>query len=132
MPAEFPHRTVLSLRLQASACSRRSAAMVCRRARRCGTYSTPAVVRTSLLETRQKVRNLHKENPSCNLFIFEEGNPFKTIELRGQATLEPDPDGSFMARILRHYGHDPDTFPDDRSVERVVLTLTPSRVVASG
>ena len=86
---------------------------------------------TSLLETRQKVRNLRRD-PHATLLVFEDGNPFKTIELRCRATLEPDTGREFMGRILRHYGQDPETFPDDRTVERVRVTLTPAHVVAWG
>jgi PPOX class probable F420-dependent enzyme len=89
------------------------------------------VVRTSFLETRQKVRNL-KRDPKCSLFVFDPENMHKTIELRGQATLEPDPDRIFTYHIIRHYGMDPATFPDDPSVVRFVFTLDPSRVVTFG
>jgi PPOX class probable F420-dependent enzyme len=89
------------------------------------------VVRTSLLETRQKVRNLLRD-PKCSLFVFDPENLRKTIELRGLATLEPDPEREFTRHIIRHYGMDPDTFPDDPTVTRFVLTLQPSRAVTFG
>jgi PPOX class probable F420-dependent enzyme len=88
-------------------------------------------VMMSLLANRQKVRNLRR-NPKATLFAFDGNNQYKTIEIRGDAILQPDPERDFFSRIVRHYGHDPETFPDDRSADRVALTLTPSHVVANG
>lgn len=88
-------------------------------------------VHTSLLATRQKVRNLRR-NPKCSLFVFAPDNPRTTIELRGEATLELEIDRAMAHRIIRHYGRDPAAFPDDLSVDRYVFTLRPSRVVTFG
>jgi PPOX class probable F420-dependent enzyme len=84
-------------------------------------------VRSSLAETRQKVKNLRR-NPRFSLLAWEPGNPYKTIELRGQASLVVDADRALFARTLRHYGQDPETFPDDRTVDRIAVTFTPERV----
>jgi PPOX class probable F420-dependent enzyme len=89
------------------------------------------VIRTSLLETRQKVRNL-RENRHATLLAFEQGNPYRTIELRCDASLEPDVGRAAMADVLEHYGQDPETFPDDRTIERVRLTLKPVHVAVWG
>jgi PPOX class probable F420-dependent enzyme len=89
------------------------------------------VVRTSLLSTRQKVRNLRR-HPKATLFLLDPGNPYRTLELRCEATLADDPEREMFARIVRHYGQDPDTFPDDKTVNRVALTLMPVHVVTFG
>jgi PPOX class probable F420-dependent enzyme len=89
------------------------------------------VVRTSLLETRQKVRNLRR-NPTCTLFLIDPANPFKTLEVRGEAELELDIDRVFTHKIIRAYGMDPETFPDELTVDRYVFTLRPSHIVAFG
>ncbi|MCU1344744.1 MAG: class F420-dependent enzyme [Acidimicrobiia bacterium] len=89
------------------------------------------VIRTSLLETRQKVKNL-RGNGVATLFVFEPGSQHKTVEVRGDVTLEPDEDRVFTHKVIRAYGMDPATFPDDVSVGRVVLTLTPAHVVTFG
>ncbi|WP_181783896.1 PPOX class F420-dependent oxidoreductase [Pseudonocardia pini] len=88
------------------------------------------VVRTSLLETRQKVRNLRKQ-PKASLLIVDPANPYRTLELRGEVTFDEDPDRTFFRHIVTSYGGDPDTFPDD-DTPRVTLNLTPSRVVTFG
>ncbi len=105
-----------------------------RRARQSGD-----VVRTSLLETRQKVHNLRR-NPKCTLFLIDPANPFKTLEVRGEAALdldldldlELDLDRLFTHTIIRAYGMDPDSFPDELTVDRYVFTLQPSHIVAFG
>jgi PPOX class probable F420-dependent enzyme len=88
------------------------------------------VIRTSLLRSRQKYRNLVR-HPQATLFLIDPANPYRTLEVRGDVTLEEDTDLSLLKRLLAHYGQTLETFaaPTDN---RVVLTLTPHRVVANG
>lgn len=88
------------------------------------------VVRTSLMTTRQKYKNM-VAHPKATLFILDPANPYRGLEIRAEASFEEDPDLALFERIVRHYGMDPDTFPAPRE-GRVVLTLTPQRVVATG
>ncbi|MGD9700886.1 MAG: PPOX class F420-dependent oxidoreductase [Acidimicrobiia bacterium] len=88
------------------------------------------VVRTSLMTSRQKYKNV-VAHPKATLFIIDPTNPYRTLEIRGTATFEEDPELALFERIIRHYGQDPETFPAPRE-GRVGLTLTPVRVVATG
>jgi PPOX class probable F420-dependent enzyme len=88
------------------------------------------VIRTSLQTDRQKYRNISR-NPVATLFYLDPANPMRTLEIRGDVTTEPDPDAVFLDELLAHYGADPATFPAPRE-GRVVVTLTPRRVVAIG
>ena len=88
------------------------------------------VVRTSLMTTRQKYKNA-LAHPKATLFIFDPTNPFRTLEIRAECSFEDDPSFAFFNRIVRHYGRDPETFPTEKD-GRVILTLTPTRVVATG
>ncbi len=87
-------------------------------------------VRTSLMTSRQKYKNI-LAHPKATLFIVDPANPMRTLEIRADATFEQDPGLKLFERIVRHYGQDPDTFPAPRD-GRVVLVLTPTRVVAQG
>ncbi|NDJ87930.1 PPOX class F420-dependent oxidoreductase [Mycolicibacter kumamotonensis] len=87
-------------------------------------------VKTSLMTSRQKYKNI-VAHPKATLFIIDPANPFRTLEVRGDATVDDDPGLALFERIVRHYGQDPDTFPAPRD-NRVVLTLTPTHVVAQG
>lgn len=79
---------------------------------------------------RSKYKNMRR-NPRATLFIIEPTNPFHTLEIRAQATLEPDP-GKVMVRALAdHYGTTTEMI-DDPGSERITFILTPHRVVASG
>ncbi|MDO8389738.1 MAG: PPOX class F420-dependent oxidoreductase [Actinomycetota bacterium] len=89
-----------------------------------------AEIRTSLLTTRQKYKNM-AAHPKATLFVLDPANPFRTIEIRGDVSFEIDPGGALFERIVRHYGQDPDTFPAPKD-GRVVLTLHPKRVVVNG
>jgi PPOX class probable F420-dependent enzyme len=86
-------------------------------------------VRISLNTSRQKTKNL-QARPACNLFILDRQNPYRYLELRGDAALAPDDDYAFAARVAAKYGgadlreHDA---PGDR---RVVVTMRPARINA--
>jgi PPOX class probable F420-dependent enzyme len=88
------------------------------------------VVRTSLHRTRQKYRNLRR-NPQATLFLLDPANSQRTLEIRGDVTLDDDADKSFLTRLLTRYGQDLDTFPAPTD-NRVVVTLTPHHVVTYG
>jgi PPOX class probable F420-dependent enzyme len=88
------------------------------------------VIRTSLMRARQKYKNM-VAHPQATLFVIDAGNPFRTIEVRADVTFVDDDHAEFFDRIVRHYGHDPATFPAPRE-DRVVLELHPSRIVTNG
>lgn len=84
------------------------------------------VVRTSLLATNQKVKNA-LANPKGTYLFLDPASPYRTLELRGDVTIEADDDIAFLTRQLVKYGMTPEEF--GRGLEgRVVLTLTPKRV----
>jgi PPOX class probable F420-dependent enzyme len=85
-------------------------------------------IATSQMTSRQKYKNI-VAHPKATLFIADPTNPYRTLEIRATATVEPDPDLALFDRIVRRYGQDPDTFPAPRD-NRVALRLTPTRVVA--
>ncbi len=88
------------------------------------------VIRTSLLTSRQKYRNI-VAHPKATLFIIDPTNPYRTLEIRADTELDDDPDLELFERIVGHYGQDPDTFPAPRD-GRVTLTLTPHHIVTQG
>ena len=66
------------------------------------------IVRISLNTTRQKVRNLRRQ-PACSLLILDLANPYRYLEIRADAEIEPDADYSFAdvsieSRIDRSIG----------------------------
>jgi PPOX class probable F420-dependent enzyme len=85
-------------------------------------------VRTSLNTTRQKVRNLQR-NPACTLFILDLTNPYRYLELRGDAEITPDPDYTFADRLGAKYGADLREH-DGPGESRVVVTIKPTKVNA--
>ena len=84
----------------------------------------------SLTTDRQKYKNAVRR-PRATLFVIDPTNPFRTLEVRADTSIEEDPDLAVFDRIVGHYGQDPATFPAPRD-NRVVLRLTPTRVVANG
>ena len=55
------------------------------------------VVKVSLNVARQKTKNL-AANPAVTVFILDPANPARYLEIRGDATLEPDDDYAFADR----------------------------------
>jgi len=87
-------------------------------------------MRFSLLEHRKKYRNL-RENSACTFFLMSPTSMIDTIEVRGRAAFEPDPDKLFVAKVRTQYGADgpPSDGPDDH---RWIVTIVPERINTTG
>ncbi|HEY3750024.1 MAG TPA: PPOX class F420-dependent oxidoreductase [Pseudonocardiaceae bacterium] len=85
---------------------------------------------TSLAGVRQKLKNL-REHPQATVFALDPTNPYRTLEIRGDVTIEDDPDLVTLKKVLAAYGTDLDSFqaPLDG---RTTVTLRPTRIVAIG
>jgi len=85
-------------------------------------------VALSLNTARQKTKNL-MANPAVNLFVLDLANPYRYLEIRGDAEVTPDDDFSFADQVGAKYGsnlrdHD---LPGEA---RVRVTIRPVRVNA--
>ncbi len=87
-------------------------------------------VKISLNTARQKTKNL-QANPRASFLIFDPANPYKYIELRGDAEISPDDDYAFADKVGAKYGanlRDRDQ-PGDT---RVIVAIKSARVIAWG
>jgi PPOX class probable F420-dependent enzyme len=80
----------------------------------------------SLSESRQKTKNLMR-HPHCSVLILDLTNPFRYLEIRGDAEIEPDNDYSFAARVGAKYDADLREY-DQPGEKRVVTRIRPARV----
>lgn len=87
-------------------------------------------VKISLNTARQKVKNL-QANPKASFLIIDPANPFKYVELRGDAEISPDGDYAFADKVGAKYGADLRNMDKPGEV-RVVVTIKPARVVTWG
>jgi PPOX class probable F420-dependent enzyme len=87
-----------------------------------------AEVKVSLNGSRLKTKNL-MARPLCSLFILDLANPFRYLDVRGTARIEPDDDYAFAKRVGAKYDADLSDHdgPDDK---RVVVTIEPTNVFA--
>jgi PPOX class probable F420-dependent enzyme len=85
---------------------------------------------TSLAGVRQKLKNI-AAHPQATVFAIDPANPYRTLEVRGDVTIEPDPEFETLKKVLAAYGTDLASFngPLDG---RVTVIVHPSRVVALG
>lgn len=85
-------------------------------------------IRISLNSSRHKTRNLI-ERPACSLLLLDLANPYRYLEVRGRARIEPDDDDVFARQVGAKYGADLKVHdqPGDR---RVVATIEPAKVHA--
>jgi PPOX class probable F420-dependent enzyme len=75
---------------------------------------------------RKKVRNLARD-PRISLTIFDLGNPYESVEIRGVAELVEDPGRELPKRLSHKYlGEDPPPEPAD--VVRLIVRITPHLV----
>lgn len=87
-------------------------------------------VRISLNTRRQKTKNLQR-NPAASLLILDLENPYRYLELRGDATIEDDPDYAFAEKVGAKYGGADLREMDGTDGSRVVVTIEPTRVYAA-
>ena len=85
-------------------------------------------VKISLNTTRQKVKNLQAD-PKVSLLILDPENPYRYLELRGEAEIAPDDDYAFADQVGAKYGDDLRS-RDKPGESRVVVTIRPARVIA--
>lgn len=85
-------------------------------------------IRLSLNTARQKVKNLQRD-PACTLFVLDLANPYRYLELRGDAELAPDPDYAFADRVGAKYHADLRN-NDGPGESRVVVTIKPAKINA--
>jgi PPOX class probable F420-dependent enzyme len=88
-------------------------------------------VKLSLNTARQKVKNL-QANPGASLLIVDPANPYRYLELRGDAEISPDPDYVFADKVGAKYGGADLRERDKPGDVRVVVTINPTRVVVWG
>src|SRR5271169_5845513 len=62
-------------------------------------------VALSLNTARQKTKNL-LSNPAVNLFLVDLANPYRYLEIRGDAEVTPDDDYSFADQVGAKYQAD--------------------------
>lgn len=69
------------------------------------------------------------ERPACTLFLLDIPNPYRYVEIRGDAEISPDDDYEFADRVGTKYGADLRVHdrPED---QRVVVRIRPARVNA--
>lgn len=82
----------------------------------------------SLNTARQKTKNL-MSNPAVNVLLLDLANPYRYLEIRGDAEITPDADYSFADRVGAKYGANLRDH-DQPGEERVVVTIRPVRVNA--
>jgi PPOX class probable F420-dependent enzyme len=87
-------------------------------------------VKLSLSNTRQKTKNLIA-NPQASLLILDPANPYRYVELRGEAEVTEDDNYAFADKVGAKYGADLRERDQPGDV-RMVVTIKPARVVAWG
>jgi PPOX class probable F420-dependent enzyme len=78
---------------------------------------------------RAKTGNL-RERPRCSLLIRDPESPYRYLEIRGDARIEPDDDYAFAKRVGAKYGGADLSAHDKPGQTRIVVTLEPTRVHA--
>jgi PPOX class probable F420-dependent enzyme len=83
-------------------------------------------LKLSLNTSRLKTRNLRRD-PKCSLLLLDLENPYRYLEVRGNARIEPDDDYAFARRLGAKYNADLKVH-DGPGDSRVVVTIEPVNV----
>lgn len=83
-------------------------------------------IKLSLNTTRLKTRNLQRD-PKCSLLLLDLENPYRYLEVRGNARVEPDEDYGFAQKLGAKYNADLKVH-DNPGESRVVVTIEPVNV----
>jgi PPOX class probable F420-dependent enzyme len=86
-------------------------------------------LKTSLNSSRLKTRNLQKR-PQCSLFLLDLQNPYRYLEVRGNAKIEPDDDYEFARKLGAKYGGADFSQHDKPGDSRLIVTIEPANVYA--
>jgi len=84
------------------------------------------VIKTSVHPSRQKYKNAVREGKAAYL-VLDPAEPLRGLEVRGDISVEDDPDLDFLRRQAVADGQDLDGFTHEMD-NRKVLVLTPTRV----
>jgi PPOX class probable F420-dependent enzyme len=85
-------------------------------------------LKLSLNTSRLKTRNLLKR-PQCSLLLLDLQNPYRYLEVRGNARIEADDDYAFASRLGAKYNADLKVH-DQPGQSRVAITIQPANVYA--
>ena len=85
-------------------------------------------LKLSLNDSRLKTRNLQKRR-QCSLLLLDLQNPYRYLEVRGNAKVEPDDDYAFAGKLGAKYDADLSVH-DNPGDSRVVVTIEPANVYA--
>lgn len=87
-------------------------------------------VKLSINTSRQKAKNLERE-PEATVFFMDPETPYRTLEIRARARVEPDPDYILADRVAAKYGAD--LRERDRPGDtRIAVTMEPVKVNTYG
>lgn len=87
-------------------------------------------VRLSINTTRQKARNLERDQ-RCTLFFMDPESPYRTLEIRGRAKIDPDPRYLLADKVAARYGADLRKM-DKPGETRIAVTIEPVKVNTYG
>jgi PPOX class probable F420-dependent enzyme len=85
-------------------------------------------VKFSLNRSRQKTKNLISR-PAATVLILDLANPYRFLEIRGDAEVTPDDDYAFADKVGAKYSDDLRD-RDQPGDTRVVVTIHPTRINA--
>lgn len=83
-------------------------------------------VRFSLNTSRQKTKNL-RARPDASFLVIDPATPYRTLEIRGRAEIQPDDEYTFADQVGKKYGANLRQM-DKPGERRVVVTLRPAKV----
>ncbi|RJL30817.1 PPOX class F420-dependent oxidoreductase [Bailinhaonella thermotolerans] len=87
-------------------------------------------VHFSTTKDRRKYQNLQYD-PRATVLVFDPADPYHYAEVRGEVTVEDDPQSVLINELSRKYTG-ADYTNDPPGAQRVIIRITPRKVVVRG
>ncbi|MEU6718774.1 PPOX class F420-dependent oxidoreductase [Nonomuraea sp. NPDC046802] len=101
-----------------------------------GPQSTVVWVRTdgddvlfSTVKGRRKPLNFERD-PRASVLVIDPADPYRYLEVRGRATMTPDPSGALIEELSQKYRGQ--SWEDNPGVERLIVRISPDKVIVRG
>lgn len=90
------------------------------------------VFHVSTTTARAKYKNIRRDN-RVTFVIYDLKNPYRYVQVQGEASITPDPEHELIDSLSERYrGERPYRGDPEHKEDRVIITITPKKILPQG